>query len=100
MEALEIDTEDPGVKETPKRVARLYVDELFKGLDKDEFPKCTTFPMEESTVVMQKNIPFSSLCMHHFLPFTGQAHIAYKSNRKILGLSKLNRIGEYFSRRP
>ena len=100
MEALELDLEDPGVRETPERVARLYVDELFKGLEQEEFPKCTTFPLEESTVVFQKNIPFSSLCMHHFLPFTGFAHIAYISHNKILGLSKLNRIVEYFSRRP
>ncbi|TNV75903.1 hypothetical protein FGO68_gene5938 [Halteria grandinella] len=100
LQALELDTTDPGLHETPLRVAKLYVDELCSGLNPDQFPKCTTFPMQESSIVFQKDIPFSSLCMHHFLPFTGHVHIGYKSNGKILGLSKLNRVVNYFSRRP
>ncbi len=97
---MDLDIEDPGLEETPLRVAKLYVNELFSGLDPKEFPKCTTFPLEESSIVFQKDIPFSSLCMHHFLPFTGHVHIGYLSNGKILGLSKLNRVVNYFSRRP
>ncbi len=100
METLDLDIEDPGIQDTPLRVAKLYVDELCSGLDPKEFPKCTTFPLGESSIVFQKNIPFSSMCMHHFLPFTGHVHVGYKSTDRILGLSKLNRIVNYFSRRP
>ena len=100
MDVLELDTSDPGISETPMRVAKLYVDELCSGLEPQEFPRCTTFPLKESSVVFQRDIPFSSMCMHHFLPFTGVAHIGYKSRTRIMGLSKLNRIVNYFSRRP
>ena len=100
MNTLDLDISDPGIRDTPLRVAKLYVNELCSGLDPDNFPKCTTFPLEDRSIVFQKNIPFSSICMHHFLPFTGFAHIGYKSNGRVIGLSKMNRIVAYFSSRP
>ena len=100
LQTLDLNLEDPGINDTPLRMAKLYVDELMSGLNPHGFPKCTTFPLADSSVVVQRDIPFSSLCMHHFLPFTGHAHIGYKSNGRILGLSKMNRLVEYYSRRP
>ena len=81
-------------------MAKLYVDELCSGLNPGTFPKCTAFPMRDSSIVFQRDIPFTSVCMHHFLPFTGVAHVGYRSTGRIIGLSKLNRIVAYFAKRP
>ena len=95
-----IDLKDPSVEKTPHRVAKMYVKELCSGLSADNFPACTTFPVTQNSVVFQRDIPFTSMCEHHFLLFSGVAHVGYFSNGKVIGLSKLNRIVEYFARRP
>lgn len=100
METMGIDLSDASVQKTPHRVAKMYVQELCSGLVPDNFPACTTFPVAQNSVVFQKDIPFTSMCEHHFLLFTGVAHVGYFSNGKVIGLSKLNRIVEYFARRP
>ena len=100
LETMGIDLKDPSVEKTPHRVAKMYVKELCAGLNADNFPACTTFPVTQNSVVFQKDIPFTSMCEHHFLLFSGVAHVGYFSNGKVIGLSKLNRIVEYFARRP
>jgi len=106
MEALGLNLKDDSLRETPKRIAKMYVNELFWGLDPKHFPKCTTVEnkMHYDEMVLEKNITIKSVCEHHFLPFhsfaTIGANVAYIPNKKVLGLSKLNRIVEYFSRRP
>jgi GTP cyclohydrolase I len=100
LETMGIDLKDPSVEKTPHRVAKMYVKELCSGLNADNFPACTTFPVTQNSVVFQRDIPFTSMCEHHFLLFSGVAHVGYYSNGKVIGLSKLNRIVEYFARRP
>lgn len=102
MTAMGLDLADDSLAETPTRVARMFVQELFWGLDWDAFPKCTTVTnkMGYDEMVIEKNITVKSACEHHFVPIVGTAHIAYIPNNKVLGLSKLPRICEYFSRRP
>ena len=100
METMGIDLNDPSVNKTPHRVAKMYVKELCSGLVPENFPACTTFPVAQNSIVFQRDIPFTSMCEHHFLLFTGVAHVGYFSNGKVIGLSKLNRIVEYFARRP
>ena len=100
LETMGIDLKDPSVEKTPHRVAKMYVKELCSGLNSDNFPACTTFPVTQNSVVFQRDIPFTSMCEHHFLLFSGVAHVGYYSNGKVIGLSKLNRIVEYFGRRP
>jgi len=100
LETLDLDLNDESLRDTPHRVAKMYVNELFKGLNSDEFPKITTFPLKESSEVTQRDIPFTSMCEHHLMPFFGFAHISYKSNDRVIGLSKLNRIVEFYSKRP
>jgi len=102
MEMLGLDLEDDSLKETPKRVAKMFVNELFWGLEECNFPKCTVVDnkMKYDEMVLEKNIKSMSNCEHHFVTIDGVAHIAYIPNKKVLGLSKLNRIVEYFSRRP
>ena len=92
---------DPNLVNTDRRVARMYLD-IFSGLDEGTRPKLTTFPNEEhyTSMVMEKEIPFYSMCAHHFVPFYGHGHIAYIPNDKIVGLSKLPRLLEFFARRP
>ena len=92
---------DPNLVNTDRRVAKMYLD-IFSGLDEGTRPSLTTFPNEEhySSMVMEKEIPFYSMCSHHFVPFYGHGHIAYIPNEKILGLSKLPRILEFYARRP
>lgn len=102
MKALELELEDESLKETPKRVAKMYVNELFKGLF-TEPPKVTTFPLEEEAprdLVVIKDIPFNSMCEHHFVPFIGTATVAYIPKDKIMGLSKAGRVVDYFASRP
>jgi GTP cyclohydrolase I len=93
--------QDPNLINTDRRVARMYLD-IFSGLDEGTRPKLTTFPNEEhyTSMVMEKEIPFYSMCAHHFVPFYGHGHIAYIPNDKIVGLSKLPRLLEFFARRP
>jgi GTP cyclohydrolase I len=93
--------QDPNLVNTDRRVARMYLD-IFSGLDEGNRPKLTTFPNEEhyTSMVMEKEIPFYSMCAHHFVPFYGHGHIAYIPNDKIVGLSKLPRLLEFFARRP
>jgi GTP cyclohydrolase IA len=101
IELLGLDLSDPNLKETPDRVARMYL-EMFRGLSEGAEPDTTCFPNDEryTAMVMEKDIPFYSLCSHHFVPFYGHAHLAYIPNDKIVGLSKMSRIVEFYARRP
>ena len=98
---LGLDLTDHNLRETPIRVAKLY-DEMFHGLKEGSEPQVTTFPNEEeySHMVMEKDIPFYSMCSHHLVPFYGNAHIAYIPGDHIIGLSKFSRILEFYAKRP
>lgn len=102
METLGLDLTDDSLEETPKRVAKMFVNEIFWGLKPEYFPKCTVIEnkMGYDEMVIEKNITVMSNCEHHFVTIDGKAHIAYIPKDKVLGLSKMNRIVEYFSRRP
>lgn len=101
LSALGLDLKDPNLAETDRRVAKMYI-EMFQGLAEGAEPKVTTFPNEEnySHMVMEKQIPFYSMCAHHLVPFYGHAHIAYIPRDRILGLSKFARILEFYAKRP
>ena len=101
LSALDLDLTDPNLAETDMRVAKMYL-EMFGGLEEGAEPKVTTFPNEEgySHMVMEKQIPFFSMCAHHLIPFYGHAHIAYIPRDRILGLSKFARILEFYAKRP
>lgn len=101
LAALGLDQKDPNLAETDVRVAKMYI-EMFQGLAEGAEPKVTTFPNEEkySHMVMEKQIPFYSMCAHHLVPFYGHAHIAYIPRDRILGLSKFARILEFYAKRP
>jgi GTP cyclohydrolase I len=102
MGLLGLDTEDDSLKDTPHRVAKMYVKEIFSGLDPANEPQVTLFDKTYNydEIILEKNIPVYSYCEHHFVPIIGKAHVAYIPHHKIVGLSKLNRIVNYFSRRP
>lgn len=102
MEILGLDLSDDSLSETPQRVAKMYVDEIFGGLWEEEFPKITVVEnrMSYDEMLVETGITFNSTCEHHFLPILGRAHIAYVCKGKVLGLSKFNRVVEYFGRRP
>ena len=102
MATLGLDLADDSLTETPKRVAKMYVNEIFWGLDYDAFPKCTTVnnKMKYDEMVVERNVNVQSNCEHHFVIIDGVATIAYIPNEKVLGLSKINRIVEYFRKRP
>jgi len=102
MQALGLDLSDDSLEETPKRVAKMYVNEVFWGLDYDAFPKCTTVnnKMHYNEMVTERNIIVMSNCEHHFVQIDGLATVAYVPEQKVLGLSKINRIVEYFAKRP
>ena len=103
LEVLGLDLSDDSLEETPLRVAKMYVDEIFSGLRFDTFPKCTTVENKfcnGEEFVLEKNITLYSDCEHHLRPIIGHAHIAYVPGDKVLGLSKLNRITQYFAQRP
>lgn len=102
MTALGLDLTDDSLAETPKRVAKMYVNEIFWGLDYEAFPKCTTVEnkMQYDEMVIERNINVQSNCEHHFVVIDGLATVAYIPKSKVLGLSKINRIVEYFSKRP
>jgi GTP cyclohydrolase I len=98
---LGLDLSDPNLRETDGRVARMYA-EMFSGLREGAKPEVTTFPNDEkySAMVMEKQIPFYSMCAHHLVPFYGHAHMAYIPSERILGLSKFARILEFYAKRP
>jgi GTP cyclohydrolase I len=101
METLELDLSDDSLQDTPKRVAKMYVDEVFKGLRQDTFPKITTVENKfSSQMVTEANITMNSMCEHHFLTICGYVHIAYIPDKKVIGLSKMNRLVDYFGSRP
>lgn len=109
MEVLGLDLEDDSLQDTPKRIAKMYVEELMSGLPTENFPKCTTVENKfasQDEFVLVKDIKVKSLCEHHFMPFSDfgveelGCTIAYIPTDKVLGLSKLNRVVEYFCRRP
>ena len=101
LESLDLDLEDPNLTTTHLRVARAY-EELFAGLREGAEPTWKTFPNTEgySQMVSVVDVPFFSLCAHHFLPFFGSAHVAYIPGDRIVGLSKLARLVEFYARRP
>jgi len=102
MDVLGLDLTDDSLKGTPNRVAKMYIDEIFSGLNPANKPKIALFDnkYQYSQMLVEKNITFYSNCEHHFVPIYGKAHIAYVSSGKVIGLSKLNRIVQYFSQRP
>lgn len=102
MDTLGLDTEDESLSGTPDRVAKMYVKEIFRGLNPENKPVARKFSnkYEYGDMVVEKNIQVTSFCEHHFLPFIGKAHVAYISSGKVIGLSKINRIVDHFSRRP
>lgn len=102
MEEMGLDMTDDSLQGTPHRVAKMFVKEIFSGLDPKNKPKLSTFEnaYHYDKMLVEANITFNSTCEHHFLPIFGKAHIGYISSGKVIGLSKLNRIVDYFSRRP
>ena len=102
VSTLGLDLKDDSLTDTPKRVAKMYVNEIFWGLDYDAFPKATVVEnkMQYNEMVIEKGVSVQSYCEHHFVNIDGLATVAYVPNKKVLGLSKMNRIVEYFSRRP
>jgi len=102
MNTLGLDLTDDSLKGTPKRVAKMFVNEIFGGLHPDKKPKASTFEnkYKYNEMLVEKNITLYSTCEHHLLPIVGKAHIAYISNGTVVGLSKMNRIVDYFGKRP
>ena len=102
VDELGLDLEDDSISGTPYRVAKMYVKEIFSGLDPDNKPKISLFENKYNynKMLIEKNINLNSTCEHHFLPITGKAHVSYISSGKVIGLSKLNRIVKYYSQRP
>ncbi|MFM1930230.1 MAG: hypothetical protein RL387_1558 [Bacteroidota bacterium] len=102
LEILGMDLRDDSLRGTPLRVAKMYVKELFQGLNPANMPSMTLFEnkFQYNEMLVEKNINFYTNCEHHLVPFFGKAHVAYISSGKVIGLSKLNRLVEYFSKRP
>jgi GTP cyclohydrolase I len=102
METLGLDLNDDSLKGTPYRVAKMYVKEIFSGLDPKNKPSVSVFDnkYDYNKLLIEKNITLRSSCEHHFLPISGVAHVGYISTGKVIGLSKINRIVDYFGRRP
>ena len=102
MQTLGLDLEDDSLMDTPRRVAKMYVNEIFWGLDWEKFPKCTKIDnkMGYNEMVIERGINVQSNCEHHFVIIDGLATVAYIPNKTVLGLSKMNRIVEYFAKRP
>jgi len=103
MIELGLDTTDDSLMDTPKRVAKMYVNEIFYGLNYDYFPKCTAIENKmknNGSFLLEKNINVQSNCEHHFVVIDGLATVAYIADKKLLGLSKLNRIVQFFAKRP
>ena len=99
---LGLDLKDDSLIDTPKRVAKMYVNEIFWGLDYDAFPKATVVEnkMDYNEMIVERNISVQSNCEHHFVVIDGLATVAYVPEKNVLGLSKINRIVEYFCKRP
>ncbi|MCF8274685.1 MAG: GTP cyclohydrolase I FolE [Flavobacteriaceae bacterium] len=102
MHVMGLDLTDDSLKGTPERVAKMYIDEIFSGLNPANKPKIALFEnkYQYKQMLVEKNITFYSNCEHHFVPIIGKAHVAYISSGKVIGLSKLNRIVQYYSKRP
>jgi GTP cyclohydrolase I len=102
MHILGLDLNDESLKDTPRRVAKMYVKEVFSGLNPDNKPKVTAFTnnFKFKEMLVEKDITIYSYCEHHFVPIYGKAHIAYFPNGHVIGLSKLNRIAQYYAKRP
>ena len=102
LDTLGMDLTDDSIKGTPKRVAKAWVNELFGGLKPEKMPKTSTFDNKYSykEMLVEKNITVYSTCEHHLLPIIGKAHVAYFSKGTVIGLSKMNRIVDYFAKRP
>ena len=102
LHTLGMDLTDDSLKGTPKRVAKMFVKEIFSGLHPDNKPKASTFDnkYKYGEILVEKNITLYSTCEHHLLPIVGKAHIAYISNGTVVGLSKMNRIVQYYAQRP
>ena len=102
MDVMGLDLTDDSLKGTPDRVAKMYIDEIFSGLNPSNKPKIALFDNKYhyNQMLVEKNITFYSNCEHHFVPIIGKAHVAYISSGKVIGLSKLNRIVQYYAKRP
>ena len=102
LHTLGMDLTDDSLKGTPKRVAKMFVKEIFSGLHPDNKPKASTFDnkYKYGEILVEKNITLYSTCEHHLLPIVGKAHVAYISNGTVVGLSKMNRIVQYYAQRP
>ena len=102
MDIMGLDLTDDSLKGTPDRVAKMYIDEIFSGLNPKNKPKIALFDnkYQYKQMLVEKNITFYSNCEHHFVPIIGKAHVAYISSGKVIGLSKLNRIVQYYAKRP
>lgn len=102
MDVIGLDLTDDSLKGTPDRVAKMYIDEIFSGLNPANKPKIALFDnkYQYNQMLVEKNISFYSNCEHHFVPIIGKAHVAYISSGKVIGLSKLNRIVQYYAKRP
>ncbi len=102
MNVMGLDLTDDSLKGTPNRVAKMYIDEIFSGLNPANKPKVALFDnkYQYNQMLVEKNITFYSNCEHHFVPIIGKAHLAYISSGKVIGLSKLNRIVQYYAKRP
>jgi GTP cyclohydrolase I len=102
MDVMGLDRTDDSLKGTPKRVAKMYIEEIFSGLNPANKPKIALFDnkYQYNQMLVEKNITFYSNCEHHFVPIIGKAHVAYVSSGKVIGLSKLNRIVQFYAKRP
>ncbi|MDX8339070.1 GTP cyclohydrolase I FolE [Draconibacterium sp. IB214405] len=102
METMGLDLNDDSLSGTPHRVAKMFVQEIFSGLNPANKPKVSVFEnkFKYGEMLVEKNINMNSTCEHHFLPIVGKAHVAYISSGEVIGLSKINRIVDYFARRP
>lgn len=102
MNVMGLDLTDDSLKGTPKRVAKMYIDEIFSGLNPKNKPNIALFDNKYhyNQMLIEKDIQFYSNCEHHFVPIIGKAHLAYMSSGKVIGLSKLNRMVQYYAKRP
>jgi GTP cyclohydrolase I len=102
METLGLDLTDDSLSQTPKRVAKMYVKDIFSGLNPANKPSVTLFENKYgySQMLVERNISLYSMCEHHFVPIIGKAHVAYMANGKVIGLSKIHRMVKYYAKRP
>lgn len=102
MNVMGLDLRDDSLSGTPKRVAKMYVQEIFKGLNPANHPNCKTFENSYGygEMLVEKDINLNSTCEHHFLPICGKAHVAYISSGRVIGLSKINRLVDHYAKRP